>query len=79
MTCANARSQVQGQGLRARTSGYNTITIIIITTTGLWWHGGVWKGRFQQSDTTHSGTGEKETPNINVVGKKELGKLYFDE
>ena len=29
---------------------------------------GVQKGRFQQSDTTHSGTGEKETPNINVVG-----------
>ena len=40
------------------------------TITGLWWHGGVRKGRFQQWDTTHSGTGEKETHNINVVGKK---------
>ena len=49
-----------------RYTGYNTT----IMTTGLWWHGGVRKGRFQQSDTTHSGTGEKETLNINVVGKK---------
>ena len=31
---------------------------------------GVGKARFQQSATTHSGTGEKETLNINVVGKK---------
>ena len=37
--------------------GYNTTT----TTTGVWWHGGVGKPRFQQSATTHSGTGEKET------------------
>ena len=29
---------------------------------------GFQKGRFQQWDTTHSGTGEKETYNINVVG-----------
>ena len=49
--------------------GYNTITTTR-PTTGLWWHGGVRKGRFQLSDTTHSGTGEKETLNINVVGKK---------
>jgi hypothetical protein len=49
--------------------GYNTITT---TTPGLWWHGGVRKGRFQQSDTTHSGTGEKEAPNINVVGNIEV-------
>ena len=40
------------------------------TITGLSWHGGVWKGRFQQWDTTHSGTGEKETHNINIVGIK---------
>ena len=46
---------------------YNTI---ITTTTGSWWHGGVWKARFQQSSSTHSGAGEKETLNINVVGKK---------
>ena len=44
---------------------YNTITI----TTGSWWHGGVWKARFQQSSSTHSGAGEKETQNMNVVGK----------
>ena len=31
---------------------------------------GVGKPRFQQSATTCSGTGEKETLNINVVGKK---------
>jgi hypothetical protein len=29
---------------------------------------GVWKGRFQQSDTTHSRTGEKDAHNINLVG-----------
>ena len=40
----------------------------ITTTTVVWWHGGVGKARFQQSATTHSGTGEKETLNINVVG-----------
>ena len=45
------------------------ITIIIITTV-VWWHGGVGKTRFQQSATTHPGTGEKETLNINVVEKK---------
>ena len=51
------------RGIRALGyAGYNT------TITGLWWHGGVRKGRFQQSDTTHSGTGEKKTLNINVVG-----------
>ena len=50
---------------------YNTTTIITIITiiTVVWWHGGVGKARFQQSATTHSGTGEKETLNINVVGK----------
>ena len=54
-----------------RYSGFNT-TI----TTGLWWHWGVRKGRFQQSDTEHSGTKEKETPNVNAVGKKlPVGKL----
>ncbi len=54
-----------------RYPGYNTITITTtITTTELWWHGGVRKDHFQQSDTTHSGTGEKEALNINVVGKK---------
>ena len=31
--------------------------------------GGVEKHRFQQSTSTHTGTGEKETLNINVVGK----------
>ena len=36
---------------------------LIIITTGLWWHGGVGKTRFQQSGTAHSGTGEKETLN----------------
>ena len=35
-------------------------------------HGGVGKARFQQSATTHSGTGEKETLNMNVVGTKIL-------
>ena len=47
---------------------YNTITT---TTTGSWWHGGVWKARFQQSSSTHSGAGEKETQNMNVVGKSQ--------
>ena len=44
--------------------------IIIITTTATvaWWRGGVGKPQFQQSATTCSGTGEKETLNINVVG-----------
>jgi hypothetical protein len=51
--------------MHLRNPRYNTITII----TGLGWHDGVRKGRFQQSDTTHSGTGKKETHNINVVGK----------
>ena len=36
-----------------------------------WCRGGVEKARFQQSASTHSGTGEKETLNINVVGKIE--------
>ena len=36
---------------------------------------GVGKARFQQSATTHSRTGEKETLNINVVGKNGLNKL----
>ena len=39
------------------------------TTTVPWWHGGVGKTRFEQSTSTHSGAGEKETLNINVVGK----------
>ena len=47
---------------------YNTITIITIIT-GSWWHGGGRKARFQQSSSTHSGAGEKETQNMNVVGK----------
>ena len=34
-----------------------------------WWHGLVRKARFQLSPTAHSGTGEKETLNINVVRK----------
>ena len=54
-----------------RYPGYNTTATTTPTTitTGLWWHGGVRKGRFQQLDTAHSGTGEKKTLNINVVGK----------
>ena len=46
-------------------------TTTIIITTVVWWHGGVGKARFQQSGTAHSRTGEKETLNKNVVGKKE--------
>ena len=59
-------------GIRVfRYPGYNTITITTtITTTGLWCHWGVRKGRFHQSDKTLTGTGEKEPPNINVVGKR---------
>ena len=32
--------------------------------------------RFQPSASTHSGAGEKETPNINVVGKNKTTKYY---
>ena len=35
-----------------------------------WCRGGVGKARFQQSDDDTSGTGEKETQQQNVVGKK---------
>ena len=51
---------------------YNiTVTTTIITTVA-WWHGVVRKPRFQQSATTCSGTGEKKTLNINVVGKNNV-------
>ena len=33
------------------------------------------KRGFQQSGSTQSGAGEKETLNINVVGKKEIKKV----
>ena len=36
--------------------------------------GGVEKHQFQQWTSTHSGTGEKETLNINVVGKSKISK-----
>jgi len=48
--------------------------IITITTTPPWCTGGVGKARFEQPSTTHSGTGEKETLNMNVVGKKNQQK-----
>ena len=38
------------------------------------WVGG--KARFQQSATTHSGTGEKETLNINNVGMERKTVVY---
>ena len=34
-------------------------------------HGGCGKARFQPRRLTHSGTEEKKTQNINVVGKNE--------
>ena len=43
------------------------------------WHGGVGKTRFQQSATTHSGTGEKETLNINVVGTKTKKDVFYQQ
>ena len=45
-----------------------TVTTTIITTVFLGPRG-VEKGGFQQSGSTQSGAGEKETQNINVVGK----------
>ena len=40
-----------------------------------WCRGGVENEWFQQSAPTHSGAGEKETLNINVVGKITKGSL----
>ena len=45
------------------------ITTKIIIITGLWWHGGSRKVASSSQITTRSGTGEKETLTINVVGK----------
>ena len=55
----------KGEGTTTTT----TIIITIIITTRSWWHGGVGKVKFQQSTQGRSGTGEKETHYINVVGK----------
>ena len=47
-----------------------TITITItITITRSRWHGCVWKLNFQPYCKGRSGTGEKETHYINVVGE----------
>ena len=46
-----------------------TTTTIITTITRSWWHGGVGEQQFQQFCQGRSGTGEKETHYINVVGK----------
>ena len=45
-----------------------TITVFLVPR-------GVEKERFQQSASTHSGAGEKETLNINVVGK--IAVIFF--
>ena len=37
-----------------------------------WCRWGIEKGGLQQSRSTHSGAGEKETLNMNVVGKRKL-------
>ena len=44
-------------------------TTITITITRSQWHGGVGKLNFQPYCKGRSGTGEKETHYINVVGK----------
>ena len=47
-------------------------TTTTITTTMFLVPGGVEKVQFQQSASTHSGAGEKETLNITVIGKHVL-------
>ena len=50
--------------------GVQPIIIITITTSRSRWHGGVGKLSFQPYCDGRSGTGEKETHFINVVGTK---------
>ena len=49
--------------------GVQPITIIITTTSRSRWHGGVGELNFQPYCDGRSGTGEKETHSINVVGR----------
>ena len=74
---AQGAKGTRGQGHKG--PRYNTTTTIITTpTTGFWWHGGSGKVVSSNQITAHSGTGEKETQNINVVGKNEdIKKCVF--
>ena len=55
-----------------------TTTTIITTITRSRWHGGVGKLNFQPYCKGRSGTGEKETHYINVVGKTPFMRNLFE-
>ena len=56
-----------------------TITTIPTTTSRSRWHGGVGKLNFQPYCQGRSGTGEKQTHSINVVGKKHSTSFLKSE
>ena len=66
------------QPIKVRGGVQPTITTTITTTTitRSRWHGGVGKLNFQPYCKGRSGTGEKETHYINVVGKIEKCKSH---
>ena len=69
--------EMQGTRVQGHKGPRHNTTKTTITTTGFWWHGGSEKVVSSNQITTHSGTGEKETQNINVVGRKNIWTNYF--